>query len=125
MGIQRSIFPTILRVDVISRSRARKWTSHATPCVLMDVDLKIRSFSCSCRDEILQATDPRGDLHKIPDFYFEQARTDFMESSLLGPQFGYLLRYFFKYDLKSSFIFVFVEFYISFEKLKVKGAGIF
>lgn len=92
MGIQRSIFPTILRVDMISRSRARKWTSHATPCVLMDVDLKIRSFSCSCRDEILQATDPRGDLHKIPDFYFEQARTDFMESSLLGPQFGYLLR---------------------------------
>lgn len=33
-----------------------------------------------------------GVLHKIPDFYFEQARTDFMESSLLGPQFGYLLR---------------------------------
>lgn len=28
-GIQPSIFPTILRVDVISRSRARKWTSHA------------------------------------------------------------------------------------------------
>lgn len=46
-GIQPSIF----RVDAISRGRARKWTSHATPCVLMDVDLKIRSFSCSCRDE--------------------------------------------------------------------------
>lgn len=39
---------TILRIDVISRSRGRKWASSSwTPCApaLMDVDLKIRSFS--------------------------------------------------------------------------------
>lgn len=45
----------------------------ATPCVLMDVDLKMRSFSCSCRGTVLQATDSKwGGLHKIPDFYFEK-----------------------------------------------------
>lgn len=50
---------TILRIDVISRSRGRKWASSSwTPCTpaLMDVDLKIRSFSLAAAVRLWTST---------------------------------------------------------------------
>lgn len=95
-GIQPSIF----RVDAISRGRARKWTSHATPCVLMDVDLKIRSFSCSCRDErFCRRPIERESGGYIKFRIFISNKPILWKSSLLGPRS-------FVISLKSSFIFV-------------------